>query len=154
MSRVLRPPAPIELLPGERSVFLAGTIEMGQAVPWQAFFEDALRDLPVAILHPRRDSWDASWQQSIDSPQFREQVEWELAGLERADVVAMYFAPDSKSPITLLELGLVAPSRRLVVCCAAGFWRRGNIEVVCARYGVTLLSNIAQLVAEARGRFG
>jgi hypothetical protein len=152
MSRVLKPPAPIDLRPGEPALFIAGSIEMGQAEPWQASMEDALADLPVAILNPRRDAWDATWEQSINNPQFRGQVEWELEGLERATVVAMYFARDTKSPITLLELGLAARSGRLIVCSPPGFWRRGNIEVVCARYGVRLVEELSQLVALVRSR--
>ena len=30
MARIVKPPAPLDLSPGERSVFLAGSIEMGQ----------------------------------------------------------------------------------------------------------------------------
>jgi hypothetical protein len=56
MGRVLKPPAPIDLRPGEPAIFLAGSIEMGQAERWQAAVEGALADLPVAILNPRRDS--------------------------------------------------------------------------------------------------
>lgn len=152
MGRVLKPPAPIDLRPGESAVFLAGSIEMGQADPWQATLEGALADLPVAILNPRRDGWDGTWEQSISNLQFRSQVEWELEGLERAAVVAMYFAPNTKSPITLLELGLMARSGRLVVCAPAGFWRRGNIEVVCARYGVPLVQEMFQLIAVVRSK--
>ena len=65
------------------SVFLAGSIDMGSAEDWQAQFERFLSDLDVLILNPRRDEWDASWEQSITNPLFREQVEWELTGLER-----------------------------------------------------------------------
>ena len=152
MARILKPPAPIELAAGERSVFLAGSIEMGQAEPWQAAVEDALAGLPIAVLNPRRDAWDASWEQSIDNPQFRGQVEWELEGLERADVVAMYFSPSTQAPVTLLELGLTAASGRLVACCPPGFWRRGNVEVVCARHGAPLVADLAELIAAVRGR--
>ena len=91
MSRILKPPAPLELDDGERSLFLAGSIEMGQAEPWQAEVERALVDEEVVILNPRRDHWDASWEQSIDNPLFRDQVEWELSGQELATVIAMYF---------------------------------------------------------------
>jgi hypothetical protein len=150
MSRVLKPPAPIDLADGERSVFLAGSIEMGRAEHWQAEVVRGLADLPVAILNPRRDEWDASWEQSIGNPLFRGQVEWELEGLERASVVGMYFAPDTQAPITLLELGLLARSGKLVVCCPAGYWRRGNVEVVCARYGIPLVAGLAELVRAVR----
>lgn len=150
MARILKPPAPLLLADGERSVFLAGSIEMGRAEAWQAVVEEALADLPIAILNPRRDEWDASWEQSIDNPLFRGQVEWELEGLERATVVAMYFAPTTQAPITLLELGLFARSGKLVVCCPAGYWRRGNVEVVCARYGVPLVAELSDLVKAIR----
>src|SRR5262245_48903306 len=105
MATVLKPPAPVAP-GGRRSVFLAGSIEMGQAVDWQTEVTRALDDLDVVVLNPRRDEWDASWVQSIDNPDFRGQVEWELLAQERADVIAMYFAPATKAPITLLELGL------------------------------------------------
>lgn len=152
MSRVLKPPTPITLAEGERSVFLAGSIEMGRAEHWQAAVEQSLVDLPVVVLNPRRDEWDASWEQSIRNPLFRGQVEWELEGLERASVVAMYFASPTQAPITLLELGLLARSGKLVVCCPAGFWRRGNVEVVCARYGVPLVADLPALVRAVRSQ--
>src|SRR5207302_8762032 len=105
---------------GGPSVFLAGSIEMGTAEDWQAQLTEALRDLDGVVLNPRRDEWDASWVQSVENPQFREQVEWELDGLERASVVAMYFAPTTRAPITLLELGLSARSGKTVACCPEG----------------------------------
>jgi hypothetical protein len=152
MPQVIKPPAPLPLVPIPPSVFLAGSIEMGQAEDWQAVVERDLADLDVVILNPRRDEWDASWVQSIDNPQFREQVEWELAGQEIATVIAMYFAPATKAPITLLELGLFARSGKVVACCPEGFWRRGNVEVVCRRYGVPLVSDLAELVQAVRQR--
>jgi hypothetical protein len=150
MARIIKPPAPLHIPDREPSVFLAGSIAMGQVEPWQAEVEKALADLDVVILNPRRDAWDASWVQSIDHPQFREQVEWELAGQERADVIAMYFAPATRAPVTLLELGLFARSGKVVVCCPDGFWRKGNVEVVCARYHVPLVSSLEALIARVR----
>jgi len=152
MARVLKPPMPLAPAEGQRSVFLAGSIEMGQAEPWQATAEQVLADLPATILNPRRDEWDASWEQSIGNPQFRAQVEWELQAQELASVIAMYFAPATRAPVTLLELGLFARSGKLVVCCPPGFWRRGNVEVVCARYGVPLCAELAQLLQAVRER--
>jgi hypothetical protein len=152
MARILKPPAPLERIGGERSLFLAGSIEMGQAEPWQAEVERALADEEFVILNPRRDQWDASWEQSLHNPTFREQVEWELSGQELATVIAMYFAPATRAPITLLELGLFARSGKLVVCCPAGFWRRGNVEVVCARYGIPLVDRLTALIDLVRAR--
>ena len=120
---------------------------MGAADNWQQLLVDELGQRDLTILNPRREDWDASWRQSIDEPKFRAQVEWELDGLERADLVAMWFAPDSKAPITLLELGLTARTGKLVVGCPDGFWRKGNIEVVCARFGIVLASDWPAFVA-------
>src|SRR5688572_177940 len=124
MPTIFKAPTPF-VLDERPSLFLAGSIEMGLAEGWQERVESALADLDVVILNPRRDDWDSSWKQSISDPQFRQQVEWELDGLERASLIAVYFVPDTKAPITLLELGLFARSGRLVVCCPDGFWRRG-----------------------------
>jgi hypothetical protein len=154
MARSLKPPAPLEFDRRTPSVFLAGSIEMGAAEDWQARLTELLNDLDVVILNPRRDAWDASWRQSIDNPPFRQQVEWELDGLERASVIAMYFAPATRAPVTLLELGLFARSGRLCVCCPDGYWRRGNVEVVCARYGVFVLPDLEALAVAVRNRLG
>lgn len=141
------------------SVFLAGSIEMGKAEGWQQLVAKALADEPGVIWNPRRDYWDDSWVQDISNAQFREQVEWELDAMERADVIAMYFDPATKSPITLLELGLharpaegegVPRCSKLIVACPEGFWRRGNVEIVARRFGVPFVVTKEGLVAEIR----
>lgn len=152
MARVLKPPAPIDLPAHQPSLFLAGSIEMGRAEAWQAQVESDFEIDDLTLLNPRRDEWDSSWEQSIDNPQFREQVEWELEAQERASLIVMYFAPTTQSPITLLELGLFARSNKLLVCCPQGFWRRGNVEVVCARYHIPRCETLDQLVQTARSR--
>jgi hypothetical protein len=152
MFRVLKAPAPLLLDGRTPSVFLAGSIEMGKAEDWQSRVEHALGDLDVVVLNPRRDEWDSSWVQSISNRQFREQVEWELEAQEQADSIAMYFAPGTQAPVTLLELGLYARTGKVVVCCPEGFWRKGNIEVVCAKYNVPLLRELTELVSLLRKR--
>lgn len=125
-------------------VFLAGSIEMGKAENWQAKIEKALSDLPIVILNPRRDDWDSSWKQSITNPKFQEQVEWELLAMDTATIIPMYFDPNTKSPITLLELGLHAKDKKLIVCCPNGFWRKGNVDIVCKRYKVVMARDIEE----------
>lgn len=109
-----------------------------------------MRSWPVTILNRHRDAGDASWKQSMAFAQFREQVEWELEGQERATVIAMYFAPATRAPVTLLELGLFATSGRVVVGCPPGYWRRGNVEIVCARHGVPIVPDLAALARATR----
>ncbi|GAB4577836.1 MAG: hypothetical protein Fur0022_05680 [Anaerolineales bacterium] len=133
MAKIIKPPAPLE---EGFSIFLAGSIEMGTAEDWQTRLEQRLSSYDILIFNPRRDHWDPSWAQTPDNPPFREQVEWELAALERATLIVMYLDPATKSPVSLLELGLFGRSGKMVVCCPAGFWRKGNVDIVCERYGI------------------
>jgi hypothetical protein len=122
-------------------IFLAGSIEMGVAEDWQTKLSKDLEPYEITILNPRRDIFDKDLKQSIDTPAFYEQVTWELLAQESADIIAMYFVPNTKSPISLLELGLFARTGKMIVCCPEGFWRKGNVEIVCHRYGVPLHNN-------------
>jgi Nucleoside 2-deoxyribosyltransferase like len=133
-----------------RKIFLAGSIEMNLAAPWQDEVAAALQDTDWVLLNPRRLDWDSSLRQDIDEPAFKEQVLWELQGLEESEAIVCYFDPNTKSPITLLELGLQARSGKLIVCCPAGFWRRGNVAIVCERYDVPMVDDLASLVAALR----
>ncbi|MEZ0223597.1 MAG: nucleoside 2-deoxyribosyltransferase domain-containing protein [Alphaproteobacteria bacterium] len=147
----VKAPEDYSAIKGKKSIFLAGSIEMGKAEDWQERIAGALRHLDVLILNPRRAHWNAAWDQSIDNPDFKQQVEWELDALDSADMVIMYFAPETRSPITLLELGIhvAANPKKLVVCCPEGFWRRGNVDIVCRRFGVRQVSNIEDLIKSA-----
>jgi hypothetical protein len=127
-------------------IFLGGSIEMGKAVNWQKELIERLRDEPITFINPRRDDWDSSWVQEITNPQFREQVEWELSGLEESDIIIMVFDPKTMSPISLLELGLQSKSNKMVVMCPEGFWRKGNVDIVCEKYNIKQVKNIDELV--------
>lgn len=127
-------------------IFLAGSIEMGVAEMWQERVVALLSFQPGTILNPRRDDWDSSWEQSIQNMRFREQVEWELLAMEECDKLLMYFSPGTKSPITLLELGLFAHDPKLVVCCPQGYWRKGNVDMVCRHYGVKQVETLEELI--------
>lgn len=154
MSMILKPPTSLSHITTSRTVFLAGSIEMGTAEDWQTRVTSALQTIPdLTILNPRRDEWDASWEQTISNPVFREQVEWELDAQDLATLIVMYFAPSTKAPITLLELGLFAASDKLIVCCPDGYWRKGNVEVVCDRYEIPLVDTLDELIAAVRRRF-
>lgn len=140
-------------------VFLAGSIEQDKADRWQDKAAKALKDLKGTLWNPRRDKWDATWEQSMSNPHFVEQVEWELDGLDKADIVLMYFDPATKSPITLLELGLLKEEHGyrvmetdVVVCCPEGFWRKGNVDIVSYRMGVQTAETLDEMLAFARRR--
>lgn len=134
------------------SVFLAGSIEMGKAEDWQVRIENELSEYPITIFNPRRDDWDSSWEQKSTNPQFNYQVNWEMNRLEEASIIFMYFSPETKSPISLLELGLHAGDNNMIVCCPDGFWRKGNVEIVCDRFSIPLHNSLDSAIAALKSR--
>jgi hypothetical protein len=132
------------------SMFLAGSIEMGVAERWQDKIVRELSDLPVVLFNPRREKWDISWKQGIDNPNFVEQVNWELDALDKADIILVYIDPNTKSPITLMELGIHAKSNKLIVCCPEGFWRKGNVDIVCMRHNIPQVDTLSELIEIAK----
>lgn len=129
------------------SIFLAGSIDMGTSVDWQKELVARLLDYDGYLYNPRRDDWDSSWEQRIENTQFRTQVEWELNAMDSADLIIYYFAENSKSPITLLELGLHAKNN-IIVCCPEGFYRKGNVDIVCKRYNIKTCKTLNELIIE------
>ena len=77
-----------------------------------------------------------------------EQVLWELNNLDDADVIVAYIDPKTLSPITLLEIGLHAKGGKLIVYCPDGFWRKGNIDVVCRKYNIKQVETFDELIKE------
>ncbi|MBO9726386.1 MAG: nucleoside 2-deoxyribosyltransferase domain-containing protein [Novosphingobium sp.] len=133
-------------------VFLGGSIDMGSAPDWQKQVIAALQGENVVLLNPRRPDWSPAWKPEASEPEFRRQVEWELAALDSADVVILYLAPGSQSPVSLLELGLHARSGKVVLLCPPGFWRKGNVDITGERYGVKQVQSLDELIAETRKR--
>jgi hypothetical protein len=148
MKTIFKSPESIEKRDkSKKAIFLAGSIEMDKAINWQKKCEEQLAAKYI-LFNPRRDAWNSSWQQSIDNPQFKEQVMWELNALEKADIVIMFFAGNTKSPISLLELGLFAQSGKLKVVVEEEFWRKGNVDIVCEKYNIQQFKNLEKLVED------
>lgn len=135
---------------GNFSLFTAGSIEMGAAVQWQQRLVDHLCDLPITITNPRRGHWDPNVNAKREDPDFFSQVEWELDALTNADVICYFFDCATVSPVTLMELGLWAHSGKIIVCCDQRYWRQGNVDIVCERYGIPYVSSFSQLVPAVR----
>lgn len=138
---IIKPPQSLAISnPNKKRLFLAGTIDNGDSEDWQERVGTALAS-EFNIINPRRDEWDATWKQ--DSAEMYQQIHWELSGLETADNVLFNFLPNSKSPVTMLELGLIigwkiSYHKEVLVICPPEFYRYANIEAVCSRYGITL----------------
>lgn len=140
------PPTPPTFSATPFSLFAAGSIEMGSAIQWQPLLANYLCTLPLTLCNPRRGHWDKSITPSAKTHAFRAQVEWELDALTRCTVIAFFFDHATMSPVTMCELGLWAHSGKVVVCCDRRFWKSGNVELVCERYGVPLVDSFEELV--------
>ena len=131
-------------------IFLGGSIDMGKSENWQARIEKQLSNYNVVVLNPRREDWNTEWKPISTNKNFRKQVEWELSALEASDIIVMYFAPGSQSPISLLEFGLYAKTDKLIVLCPDGFWRKGNVEIVSEKYNVPTVNTFNELIVELK----
>ncbi|KUJ13647.1 uncharacterized protein LY89DRAFT_590951 [Mollisia scopiformis] len=128
-------------------VFLSGTIHYSSATDWRGHVSSSLSHLPITVLNPHRADWDSSWKEDIKFQPFKDQVNWELAGMEAADMLAVYFGTNTEAPITLMELGLAAreKGKKCVVACVDGYKKKGNVQVVCERYAIEVVSNEEEL---------
>lgn len=136
------------------TVFLAGTIDMGESADWQTQVSGEIGAKAEFIYNPRRPQWDSSWAQTIDSEPFNVQASWELEMIERADFVLVNLLPGSKSPVTMAEFGLCCAlkPRSTIVCCPEGFWRKGNIDIMGERYGIPVYQSLPEAVKDLKQR--
>lgn len=131
--------------PGILGVFLAGTIDNGNSFNWQ---EEVIKEYTerfgddIIFYNPRRPD--------CNPMDLTHQIKWEQAHLDGADLIVMCLLDDSKSPISLLELGLYAQSNKIIVFCNSKFYRYQNIELTCEKYGIPLeefnIENIVQII--------
>lgn len=124
------------------TVFLAGSIDNGSAENWQEYAIEQFENTDITILNPRRYEWNSGLECSIREPKLVEQVQWELNCLKNCDFILMYFARNSQSPITLLELGLFKDYCGLIVVCPEGYYRKGNVDIVCDMYNIMQLDTL------------
>jgi hypothetical protein len=149
IKRAYEAPEKVRVPSGGLSIFLAGSIEMGKAIDWQTkITEDLIEKFSnIYIVNPRRKDWDSSWKQEIENKQFNEQVTWELSNIENSSIVMYYFDKETQSPITLAELGIAAGKfpEKAVVICPKGYFRKGNVDIICDRYGIAQVDTLEEL---------
>lgn len=127
------------------SIYLAGAIDMGAAVDWQAYVIDQLSDQPVRILNPRRAT-------PFTPDMLDEQVLWELDAMDRVNWILMWFPKDSKAPVAMFESGIYWNDDKLIIGAENGFYRRRNLELTADFYQRTLYPQLDDLLMVLRGR--
>lgn len=126
-------------------IFLAGTIDMGNSIDWQQELYSVFCSLygRFILFNPRQEHWDADRPGEMDY-----QVRWELEHLEDADIIIMNILGNSKSPISLLEMGLHAHSGKMHVICEPDFYRHDNVRITCDFYGIPLYPSMDSFLKE------
>jgi hypothetical protein len=132
------------------SIFMAGAIDMGQARAWSSEVVEALSDIDVLLLDPRRDDWSDDWEQCETCEPFATQVNWELDSLDACDMCIFVFTADSKAPITFLELGLFGAGKPAMICAEKGFYRTGNLQIVARRFNIPIYDNLDDMLTDLR----
>ena len=127
-------------------IFLAGTIDMGNSIDWQTMLYEEFQTMEgrYILFNPRQENWDASRPGEMDY-----QVNWELEHLEESDVIIMYILGSSKSPISLLEMGLHARSGKMYVICEEDFYRFDNVRITCSFYDIPLFTSLDDFKRDA-----
>ena len=123
-----------------KSVFLAGTIDNGDSLNWQDKVIIELINLGIEceVFNPRREYWNPN----PTKEDMEKQIKWEQDHLDSADVIAMVLLDESKSPISLLELGLYTKSNKIIVFCTPNFYRFDNVRLTCEKYNIELIQDL------------
>lgn len=133
------------IYPDSKTVFLAGTIDNGDSFNWQEGIINRCQDLDIVFYNPRRKEWMSSTREEIEY-----QIKWEQEHLDNADLIIMCLLDNSKSPISLLELGLYAQSGKIIVFCNPEFYRYDNVRLTCEKYNIPLykvdLDNMKKII--------
>lgn len=127
-----------------KSVFLAGTIDNGDSLNWQdkVIIELINLDISCEVFNPRREHWNPN----PTKEDMEKQIKWEQEHLDKANIIVMVLLDDSKSPISLLEMGLYAKSKKLIVFCTPKFYRFDNVRLTCEKYHIPLVQDLHPLI--------
>ncbi len=132
------------------SVFLAGGIS--GTLDWQTVVIDALADLPITILNPRRKNYP--WNEPAAAAA---QIEWEFRHLRRATAVLFWFPPETLCPIALFELGgrVLIREQALFVGTDPDYARKLDVEIQLrlARPEVKPVTRLSDLSQQVRDWF-
>lgn len=143
-----------EDVPIDISIFLAGSIEMGKARYWQdilvtkfvELYPDRYNNLNITFYNPYLKNWDNTINNTIEDERFNYQVSWEWKCLLKSDLIVFNFEPETKSPISLLELGAMATlGKKIIICCPKEFWKYGNVEFIANYYNITLVFDLDEV---------
>lgn len=119
-------------------IFLAGSINMGDAPDWQAevikYIKEVWTNTDVTVYNPRR-------AEAFTPEMEEEQVAWETCMLQSSDFILMHLAAGGGlSPISLLELGLYMRDEKLYLSMEEDYPRKYVTNIHYALSGANIIT--------------
>lgn len=137
----IKSPTSYDLRDHDHIIFLGGSLSVSEMInSWRDEVASGLSDYDVTILNPERDDLE-DWVDDESNPEFLTHVNWVMSALVHADTVLMYFDPSTESPVSMMEFGMLAKNRNLMVCCPDSFHKSSIVKIVCNEYDVSLSSD-------------
>lgn len=133
-------------------ISLTGPISSKRERCWQLPVAEDLRARGFQVRTPLEKRWLSEWLEHTGEPVFQRNVASNFQDLDESDEILMHFTEDSLAPTSLLQFGRYVHSGKLTVSCERGFWRRGNLEIMCGLYGVPLFESQRDGVEHLLGR--
>lgn len=120
----------------KKYVFLAGSIDNSNFGNWR---KETIKKLEIKInlFDPTNMKHD-----SLNVAEMKSHIIWELDALAITDKILLNFLPDSKSPISLVELGLYVASKKLIVVCPKEFYKSRYVYTLCEKYNTPIYDTI------------
>lgn len=121
-------------------IFLAGSIDNGNAEDWQSNMLNKINQFPVIVFNPRRENFPKN-----DNKELEKQVLWEMEHLSKSDCIIFYFANNTISPISLLELGAFTNKKQVFVF-ADDYFRKDNVRIFCEYKKISFFNNEEKMI--------
>lgn len=134
---------------GGPRVFLAGTSEHFGESGWREGVVESLEKVGAVIVSPRpAGGCDYGAETELE---LENRKDWERQAMDSADYILFNFVPGRESSVSLMELGLYASTRKLVVSCPQGYSRLSSVRHTCRVSSVPLYSGLDDAVSRVTG---
>ncbi|SEC82566.1 Nucleoside 2-deoxyribosyltransferase like [Tenacibaculum sp. MAR_2009_124] len=120
----------------KKLVFLAGSLSIDKIDNWRNTLVNSY-STNFDFIDPTNDNYVL-----LNTSQMEKHINWELEGLELSDIIFMNLLPESKSPISMVELGLYAKSNKLIICCPEIFYQYRYIKTIAKKYNAALFTEL------------
>lgn len=114
-------------------IFLAGSIDGGEAPNWQNdvanYIEKNWLELDITVYNPR---WEGDFNPEMET----EHATWTMSMLTMADFILLHLTGESGSPISTLELGMFIKDPRLFVSISDEYVKKEVVEYHYNCFGI------------------